>query len=1168
VWAYGPLLPVLEPGLARAAAILLLLLLWAVGTMALLLTRRGRDAALAAGIADATEAAAAEQAAQGKKLAEALAAMKRAGNGHTYLHELPWYAIIGPPGAGKTTALLNAGLHFPLAERQGGAAALAGVGGTRNCDWWFTDQAVLIDTAGRYTTQDSDAAADRAGWDSFLKLLRRTRPGHPLNGVLVAISLADLALASPQERDAHARTIAARLAELEQSLGLRLPVYVLFTKADLIAGFNEFFDDLDRDGRARVWGATFPLRAGTAPEAAFAAAFDQLVARLQARLLPRLAEERGVDRRALIAGFPLQVASLREPLADFIRDVFTPRPPAPPPLLRGAYLTSGTQEGTPFDRLTGTLTRLFGVDQRRAARARPEYGRSYFLTDLLHEVIFNEAMLVAERPGAAQRRAWAKAIVAASFAVFLLAAAGVFYGLHGLAGAQIRDTETALDAYQAEAQGIPLATVSDADLLLIVGLLNRARALPFGAASGTDAGTRPGTFARLARALGVDQSDTLGAAARTLYRHALQRALLPRLQWRLESQIRGNLNQLDFLYEATRVYLMLGGAGPLDPGLVRDWMALDWEAAYPGPALAPARQALRLHLDALLAEPLPRMSLDGDLVARARAALTQIPLAQRVYSRIRPSAAAQAVPPWRPIDSLGGLGRDLFVRASGKPLDQGVPGFFTVQGFHTVLLPSLDAAIRATAADAWVLGQPADAALGGVDTESVKQQVLALYIADYENTWDAMLGDLDLAPLWNLATAAEDLFVIASPRSPDRVSPVRDLLASIARQLTLSAPPNGSAAVQDGAGTSPGTDPALRAVFGAQPDTATAATLPGHEVDERYKALRELVGSGPSAPIDAVLHSLTGLRQQLAKMAAMGTASQPPAGPDPSLMVRVEAARQPPPLSRWLITLANSGGALRSGNPLKQVIAAWNASGGPGPLCQAATQGWYPFAASSPNDMSLNNFSQVFSPGGLLDSFFQTQIKPWVNTAQQPWAPQPFQGQKPPLRAVDVLMFQRAAEIRDTFFASGPSPSLRFDIAPLATDATARQAILELDGIEIGDAAGPARTTQVTWPGSKPVPEARLSLRGEDLLRETGPWAVFRLLAHARVLPPPPTAQAPHAAAGAAPLPVTPADRIGFAIPGGGLDAEFQLHANTTPDPLLGGLLQNFQCPSVQAAGP
>ena len=84
------------------------------------------------------------------------------------------------------------------------------------CDWWFTDDAVLIDTAGRYTTQDSDAAVDKAGWDAFLDLLKRTRARQPLNGVMVAIAVSDIAAAPPRERLAHARAIRRRVKELSR----------------------------------------------------------------------------------------------------------------------------------------------------------------------------------------------------------------------------------------------------------------------------------------------------------------------------------------------------------------------------------------------------------------------------------------------------------------------------------------------------------------------------------------------------------------------------------------------------------------------------------------------------------------------------------------------------------------------------------------------------------------------------------------------------------------------------------------------------------------------------------------------------------------------------------------------------------------------------------------
>src|SRR5205814_3353161 len=151
-----------------------------------------------------------------------------------YLYELPWYLIIGAPGSGKTTALHNCGLKFPLAQSVGDHA-VRGIGGTRHCDWWFTDQAVLIDTAGRFTTQDSDRENDRATWGGFLAMLKRSRPRQPVNGVLVTVSITDLLTRSATERREHAATVRQRLQELHEDLGIRFPIYLLVTKSDLMA---------------------------------------------------------------------------------------------------------------------------------------------------------------------------------------------------------------------------------------------------------------------------------------------------------------------------------------------------------------------------------------------------------------------------------------------------------------------------------------------------------------------------------------------------------------------------------------------------------------------------------------------------------------------------------------------------------------------------------------------------------------------------------------------------------------------------------------------------------------------------------------------------------------------------------------------------------------------
>ena len=156
--------------------------------------------------------------------------------------------LCGPPGSGKTTALVNSEIKFPLSGQQGG---LQGFGGTRYCDWWFAEDAILIDTAGRYTTQDSDAGADSASWSSFLNLLKKNRPKQPINGVILAISVADLMNAGPEKIASHAETVRARLGEIHETLKVDFPVYVMFTKADemdaQLVGQNRLVDHVTQD---------------------------------------------------------------------------------------------------------------------------------------------------------------------------------------------------------------------------------------------------------------------------------------------------------------------------------------------------------------------------------------------------------------------------------------------------------------------------------------------------------------------------------------------------------------------------------------------------------------------------------------------------------------------------------------------------------------------------------------------------------------------------------------------------------------------------------------------------------------------------------------------------------------------------------------------------------
>ncbi|NYS39737.1 hypothetical protein F2S88_01425 [Pseudomonas syringae pv. actinidiae] len=167
------------------------------------------------------------------------------------LYALPWYLVIGQPASGKSTMLYQSGLNFPYAEREG--ARVAGLGGTRNCDWFFSSEAVLLDTAGRYMDNQEEAGK----WRAFLSLLRQHRQRRPLNGLIVAVSIEDILKSTPDSLERLAKRLRERIQEAHDLLELRLPIYLVFTKCDLLPGFTHFYRQLDNQTRGEVMGKTF-----------------------------------------------------------------------------------------------------------------------------------------------------------------------------------------------------------------------------------------------------------------------------------------------------------------------------------------------------------------------------------------------------------------------------------------------------------------------------------------------------------------------------------------------------------------------------------------------------------------------------------------------------------------------------------------------------------------------------------------------------------------------------------------------------------------------------------------------------------------------------------------------------------------------------------------------
>jgi type VI secretion system protein ImpL len=311
-------------------------------------------------------------------------------SGAAALYELPWYAVIGNPAAGKSSAVVKSGLKFPFADNTDNV--IQGIGGTRHCDWFFTTEGILLDTAGRYAVHEED----RSEWLGFLSLLKKHRPKAPINGVIIAASVAELGAHKPEFAIELARKLRQRVQELTEKLEVFAPVYVVFTKADLISGFVDFFEDRDRDERDKVWGATLPYDTSGKLDAvaAFDQHFDELYDGLKEASVARMSLHRGEQLPPGVLTFPLEFAALKASLRTFITTLFEENPYQFRPIFRGFYFTSAVQEGQSTGRASERVAEKFAL-QLQPGTASKVYSQSgFFLKELFSKVIFADRQLV------------------------------------------------------------------------------------------------------------------------------------------------------------------------------------------------------------------------------------------------------------------------------------------------------------------------------------------------------------------------------------------------------------------------------------------------------------------------------------------------------------------------------------------------------------------------------------------------------------------------------------------------------------------------------------------------------------------------------------------------------------------------------------------------------
>lgn len=967
--------------------------------------------------------------------------LRRIWDGKQYLHDRPWYMVIGMEGAGKTSVVRSAELSS--------VRNVAHQNKIFSC--WLSDQAMLIEPSGSLFLQAE--SKETIQWHHLLCLLRKYRPRTPVNGAIVVLDIATFLQQTDMERQLYAEQLSCRLQEIRTDVGYRFPVYLVISKMDVIEGFTPYFDALTRGERAQAWGFSLPYEKNVYVAEAeknklkteLIMQFQLLDEHLQATHEDCLQRTFSKDQRRVLTAFPKEFTSLITPLVELIKKIFDDcnfDPSEHYHSLRGVYFTSTAQQdiSIPVDQLhplqrqsiydhtiiKGGTESLAGAEQvddfedvnamyRNIAAAHNNYiakqnknkfARSYFLADLFRNIIVPEAHLVKpnlRRAYGLWLRRWLGHGAVGALGLWLVSGLALSSSNNNVYLTAIHDKTTKLHQQLQQL----FATPGAIQLLQVPDALSHTQALA--QHDGVDVSNPPVGFR-----YGLYTGSQVLDAGDVAYQQLEDRLLLPHIDQRLQTLLTIALHEQDkkinsskAIYDSLRVYLQLHDKTHFNAEEVKAWVMQDWSATA-GAAFG-GRTIMQHHLNALFSDERMVQSplrLNVDLVQQARTFLDNKPANQRLYERTM--AAMPEQQDFTIADAIGPQANDVLRLASGKSLTTGVPGIFTYDGYHAVFDQQLaEFAQKAQVDDAWVMGHTTapdrltDREKDVLEDSPIVQDIRTQYLQEYRHRWSIFLDDIDTVTGSDLKADIKlvSIFVAAD-------DPLSRLAKIVARETSLSRPLNikndSDRSLLDRAGDSINeVNKSSRTLFGISSQMHLEREL----VDKYFAPLRQVVtaqtDAGRAIPISAGITDMPHINAQLNTYrtqllisdTALSSNGLPPDSTETREKLIKLANASPAPYKNILITLAaNSTQKIANGASTILRLQAQQKldhinhlmTEQVSKLCLSGIAGRYPFAASI-NEVAIDDFLRMFAQGGAADTFFQQKLAPFVDTSARPW---------------------------------------------------------------------------------------------------------------------------------------------------------------------------------------
>jgi type VI secretion system protein ImpL len=999
------------------------------------------------------------------------------------LGKAPVVLVIGPTNTAKTTTVQQSGIEPELLAGEVQRAQSV-VPTTANV--WYAGGVVVVEAGGRLL-------ADTARWGRLLERLQPSRIAAVLargrqapRVAIVCMSCEEMVKpGASQSVLTTAQTLRQRLVEAANQFGIRLPVYVLFTKADRLPYFTDYVRSFTREESAEVLGTTLPIappvdsgRFKEAESARLADAFGRMLHAVSVRRLDVLPRETAEEVRAGAYEFPRELGKLSGLATQFLVELCRPGQIGTSPFLRGFYFTgvrplvvSDAAQPAPPPQMAGgsavDATAVFDPRSMLAAAhhaAVPSQGSRRvpdwtFLPRIFKEIILADRVAMGVTGGGARVNLLRRVLLATAALVFLLLSGAFLVSWLSNRGL-MREARAAVATVQqvdVARRGLPLHE----DLVRLDSLRTVAARL-----RGWDTAAPP-----LRYRWGLYSGNRLLPELRRLYFHRFASLLWVDTRGNLVSYMQAlpdtpTVSALyDTAFTALKSYLITTSHPQystreyLSPVLLRYWAppnGVDNERTM----LATSQfdyfaDELRLAGNPYDAPP------DAGMVTDVRGLLGSFGGADRLYQALINQASREVpgIEYYRVVP-----GAESIVRNTVS-----IQGAFTKPGW-TFVQENVARTDQFFSNDSWVLG---DQTVSSAQARTLAGELRTRYVRDYIRVWTDFLAQSSILGYAGVADAARKLENLGGNQSP-----LLRLFAIVSANTDV-----------DSTQVRPAFEPVHKVVRPGVTDRVVMEENQAYAaaLGELGRALSDAAAARGQAETSNALTQADGVARRAddaVTQLTIGVASQGDAAPVGSAVQRL--LRQP------ILPIARMVEAQGAAGP-NQVGASF---------CQDATPVFrkYPFSQNAATEASLEELNRIFQPGGSALSTLVDGLQELIAKQGNEYRARAGVA-RPPTRAF-LDMLNKMQRISDALYPpNAQAPMVAFTLTPQPTEALP-EITVNIDGSNHTVTRGNFQSKVFQW-RLESAREARVAARVGDgpsaqLIYYPGPWSTFRLFGQAR----------------------------------------------------------------------